>query len=45
MIRLLKGKYGEGLSPRWLDENQVPRESDLAVLLERVRIEQTKDKN
>ena len=44
MVRLLKGKYGEGLSPRWLGENQVWGEVEINVTLERLRIDQTKDK-
>jgi len=44
MVRLLKGKFGEGLSPRWLGENQVWDEVTINVTLERLRIDQTKDK-
>ena len=40
----MRGKYGESLSPRWLDENRIPRESDLATLLEKVRFDEIKDK-
>jgi hypothetical protein len=44
MLRLLKGKFGEGLSDRWLGENQIPNEADINTLLEQIRIEQTKDR-
>lgn len=44
MLRLIKGKYGEGLSPRWLGQNGIPSESDINTMLEQIKIEQTKDK-
>jgi hypothetical protein len=44
MLRLIKGKFGEGLSPRWLGENGIPSESDINTILEQIKIEQTKDR-
>ena len=44
MVRLLKGKFSEGLSPRWLGENGIPAEADLGIMLDQIKIEQTKDK-
>ena len=44
MLRLIKGKFGEGLSDRWLGQNEIPNEADINTLLEQIRIEQTKDR-
>lgn len=44
MLRIIKGKYSEGLSPRWLGQNGVPGEADINTMLEQIRIQQTKDK-
>jgi hypothetical protein len=44
MLRLQKGKFGEGLSPRWLGQNGIPGEADINTLLEQIKIQQTKDR-
>ncbi|MCX5688696.1 MAG: hypothetical protein NTV94_02705 [Planctomycetota bacterium] len=44
MVRLIKGKFSEGLSPRWLGENGIPPEAQLNIMLEQIKIQQTKDK-
>lgn len=44
MVRLIKGKFSEGLSPRWLAENGVPPEAELNIMLEQIKIQQTKDR-
>lgn len=44
MKSIIKGKFGEGISQRWLGENGVPSESDINVLIEQIKIEQLKDK-
>ena len=44
MLRLIKGKFGEGLSPRWLGQNGIPSEADINTILEQIKIEQIKDR-
>jgi hypothetical protein len=44
VIRIIKGKYSEGLTPRWLGQNGIPGEADLNTMLEQIKIQQTKDK-
>lgn len=44
MLSVLKGKYGEGLSPRWLGQNGIPGEPNIKLELERIKIDQLKDK-
>ena len=44
MKSIIKGKFGEGISPRWLAENDVPSETEINVLIEQIKIEQLKDK-
>jgi len=44
MIRILKSKYAEGLTQRWLGENQIPNEATINGFLDQIRLAQTKDK-
>ena len=41
---ILKGKFGEGITARWLNENRIPGEAQINIELERIKIEQMKDK-
>lgn len=44
MLRLQKGRFGEGLTARWLYETRIPDELVIGIELETIRIEQTKDR-
>ena len=44
MLSILRGKYAEGLSARWLGQNQIPDEASIKLALERIKIDQLKDK-
>lgn len=43
-LRLQKGRFGEGLSQRWLNENNIPGEVDIGVTIEQIKIDQAKDR-
>jgi len=42
-IKSLLKQWGEGISQRWLGENQIPPEDVIHTLLERIRLEQMAD--
>lgn len=44
MKSIIRGKFGEGISQRWLAENGVPSEAQINVTIEQIKIEQLKDK-
>ncbi|MCX5692031.1 MAG: hypothetical protein NTV94_19915 [Planctomycetota bacterium] len=44
MIGLFKGRFGESLDARWSRKNQVPSRFDLEILVEQLKLEQSRDR-
>lgn len=44
MLGILEGRFSEGLTPRWLGQNQIPDVQSIKYALEQIKVEQLKDK-
>ncbi|MBX3409882.1 MAG: hypothetical protein KF859_08345 [Phycisphaeraceae bacterium] len=44
MRRILRGRFGEAITPRWMAQNEIPPEAQINIMLEQIRIQQMQDR-